>query len=110
MRVIHNRVEAVSGAVGARQSGAAAAIAGLEQEGSAEAHPVFVDRKFERSKLGVDIHAAPGDGIECVVAQRLVKDMAYVHTTDVTITRPSKVVSMNAVRLDPLVDNCADWR
>ena len=45
---------------------------------------------------------ASGDGVEVIVAQRLIKGIAHVDASNVAVARPSQIVSTNVVRM-----NCA---
>ena len=100
VRVVDDGVEAVGGAVGASErSGAVAGIAGGVEETSAVSDPVFIDRDFDGSHAGVDVNPASGDGIEVVVAERLVKSVAEIDAADVSVAGPSQVVGADGVSL-----------
>ena len=62
--------------------------------------PVFIHRDFDGSHAGVDVNPASGDGIELVVAERLVKSVAQIDAADMPVAGPSQVVSTDGVSLN----------
>ncbi len=81
------------GAALAGDAGVRAGIAGGVEKRGVIAGPVLVDRKLQGCQLRVDVHGSPGDGIEGVMAQRLVKSVIDVDALDVPVARPSQVIA-----------------
>src|SRR5271163_2506170 len=80
-------------------------IPGSIESGTLESNPILVNRKLERGHLRVDRNRAPGQRIETVGAESLVKRVCQIHAADVPIARPAEVGGVNAVCFDLVVED-----
>src|SRR5208283_3440789 len=88
------------------------AIAGGIKRRNAVADPVAIQRKFRGGHLRIYSDGAPGDGIECVFANRLVEGVGEVQTLDVAAAQPAEITDANAMRnrSNTLINNISDGR
>src|SRR5258708_10177103 len=110
MRAVDDGVEATRGAVGAGRSGAIAGVTRCVKKGSPAACPIVVDGEFQRAHPRVDVDATAGDGVEVVVAQRLVESVADVDAPDVAVAGPSQIIGTNVVRMGRAIHDRSDGR
>src|SRR5664280_1709579 len=64
--------------------------------------------RLQCGQLSIDVHAASRNGVEGVIAERLVKRVAHVQAPNMAVARPSQIIGANGMRLGyPIGDDHA---
>src|SRR6476660_6000208 len=98
------------GAVRSRRSRSVARVPAGIKKRRAISSPIPVDRKLQRPHARIDVHAPACKRVEVIVPKSLVKGVAHVHTSDVSVSRPSQEIRVDLMCSNRSIHHTADGR